>query len=858
MTPTLPAPRLSLAVLLGSLLPAQSWFDAADRTHLPAYGRLCVAMATLDAEGDGDLDLVVGGDGPNELWLNDGAGAFAPAPAGWLPTTADATTAIAVGDVDGDGDDDMVWASAGTRAHLMLNTGGTFVDSTQGRWPALFGTTMALALGDVDGDGDLDVLLGGSSTQSRKLLENNGSGVFTDVSPGRIPPSSLNAFDSDLQLLDADGDGDSDLVVCDPNGGSRLFLNDGAGSFSPGAPLPAMGDAWAVAAGDVDGDGDEDLFFGLDDPVPGIRQDRLLINDGTGVFTDQTAGRVTAVDTYTAQVELIDLDADGDLDVVTRSARSSPLGPRSALVVWIGDGSGNFVDAPGRLPANDQEATALVPLDADGDGDPELAFATSTPSAELYWNDRGSFVPATGPRLPTRQSRTDGLHAVDLDGDGDLDLAAVGWNYAILQSRNRLFENDGAGGFREVAAVFDDGFYSSVVAGDVDGDGDADLVLGLDEGGQNQLWRNDGGWVFANVTTTHVPAIREFTNAVRLADFDGDGDLDWFSAVAGRSMLALNDGTGRFADATAAWIPMVGADSQDAAVGDVDGDGDVDVVVANRGGNFLWLNQGNRFADASSRLPTRVQNTQAVALADLDGDGDLDLILGNTGAYGGSGRSWVVANDGQGNFTAPPVPLADANVEDIGVGDFEGDGDLDVVLGVSGGAPIVYENFGAGGFREVVNAAPATVTSTAAVAFVDLDGDGDLDLAEGNRGADRVLLGVHRQLSSHRLAIPGGDLEFSLRARAVVPGFVPFAVLMAGVPATAPWPTPFGAARLDGSTLAVVAIVGVPAGGATWRMPVGTSPALLGVTGGFQALFVAGPGTVRWALSGLVLETVPR
>lgn len=174
----------------------------------------------------------------------------------------------------------------------------------------------------------------------------------------------------------------------------------------------------------------------------------------------------------------------------------------------------------------------------------------------------------------------------------------------------------------------------SLTLGDVDGDGDLDLVTGQFTG-QNRLYRNDGTGTFTNVTASQMPAGADFTRSVAFGDVDGDGDLD---LVVGNTTnggghlnwLYLNDGSGTFTNVTASQMPGTGDRTRSVALGDVDGD--LDFVAGNATQqNRLLLNDGTgTFSDATaSQMPQVNDSTASMALGDVDGDGDLDLLVGN-------------------------------------------------------------------------------------------------------------------------------------------------------------------------------------------------------------------------------------
>jgi hypothetical protein len=360
-------------------------------------------LRMTDIDGDGDLDLLLpNADGyfdkgepqPFAVYLNDGAGNFSDGSNAIVGLYTGYVRQIAVGDVDGDNDVDLyIPAAWGDADVLLLNESGTFVDNAATHLPGLQSFAGATRFGDVDNDGDLDLLVTEGwampASQPVHLYLNDGSGHFSEANT--LPSEAASGEPIDLDLFDADGDFDLDLLV-DMHGASALFwLNDGAGTFTAAAYPEQSGLKYGPVACDVDGDGDLDVW--TDNAGPNYTE-ALLINDGAGVFTDETAARVSgnvngADDNIVA---CIDIDGDGDFDAAIGSLSDSER-------VLINDGTGNFTLEPDSFP-NIGDGTLWFEFgDIDGDGRLDCATAQGESSSldRLYTGTTNTAVDTVAP-----------------------------------------------------------------------------------------------------------------------------------------------------------------------------------------------------------------------------------------------------------------------------------------------------------------------------------------------------------------------------------------------------------------------------------------------------------------------------
>jgi hypothetical protein len=344
--------------------------------------------------------------------------------------------------------------------------------------PGLAGACMDAASADADGDGDLDLALA-MEFEPNVLLLNDGAGVFTDGSE-RLP---RDVHDSeDVAFADFDRDGDLDLVlVSEDDREDELYLNDGAARFTNASERLVPQDVSnALAVLDLNGDGAPDLLTG------NIGMNRVLINDGRGRFRDETAARwVQEGESRTQDLELADVDGDGDLDVVVGNEGQNGL---------FANEGGRLVDLTARsLPVRLDETREIRAADVDGDGDLDLAVANvrfildESPQDYVLFNDgsgRFAAVDSAGFAEDARSNFT--IQLVDLDRDGDLDALAPSTVFPRgpedAPGDYLALVNDGSGSFAAavrgtVVPASADGNGFDVEVADLDGDGIEDLFF---------------------------------------------------------------------------------------------------------------------------------------------------------------------------------------------------------------------------------------------------------------------------------------------------------------------------------------------------------------------------------------------
>ena len=455
--------------------------------------------------------------------------------------------------------------AAGARAQsFVINT----ADIPSGA-PFNASDTENVDFGDVDGDGDFDAVFadGGEDTMDRnRLWLNNGPGVglgtFTDVTGLALP--DVNDSSRDVEFADIDGDSDLDLFIANHssivNQPSRWWVNaTGTGVYT---------------------DETQARWVGLGGPGSSISSALVLPNGG---FID-----------WSGDGDFADLDNDGDLDLF-HSSYGGAYGGNVPSRVFLNDGAGYFSEFN---PSGFQLTGSNITNGNPGIWSQGIQQSNTT-------NSSGSFCDVA--------SSAADVDLGDTDGDLDIDILHGAISQLPRLFQNRLEEDGGVLGFRDVtAAVFPSdyatgsGHYEQEM-GDLDGDGDLDIFgLNWHAGGfgfTDVTLENTGAGTFAN--TTELPGSESDDEEGDFIDFDNDGDLDLFLAnFSGQDRLYANTnngGTGfSFLNVTGDQLPNLTGVAKDGDACDVDCDGDYDIFVAQS------FNAANVYLENVSQVPDQI------------------------------------------------------------------------------------------------------------------------------------------------------------------------------------------------------------------------------------------------------------
>ncbi len=648
-------------------------------------------------------------------------------------------SSAAWGDYDGDGDLDLVltgFTGSENISRVYRNDGGVFTDIAAGLFGTAFGSC---AWCDYDNDGDLDIAVNGEYPDVTSILTvyRNDEGVF-------MPLDGLwGGLNGTTAWGDYDNDGDLDILVtgrCGDYVGTYVYRND-AGTWSEGlgwglTPLMRGCGSW----GDYDNDGDLDILLtgesDLPEPVA-----RLYSNNATMPNTPPTAPANLAV------------EIEGGLATFTWNAATDGQTPSDGLTynLRVGTTSGGCqVVSP--MASASTGYRRVVQLGNAGCGSTSLTVALPAGTQTIFWSVQAIDAAFAGSPFATQQQAvptafTDieaGLSGLsdcdgawgDYDADGDLDLVAVGQGSFI-------YRNDG-GVFQDIDADLPVATFGAVSWGDYDNDADIDLLIigNTYSGPSSGVYRNDDG-VFADAGAG-LPGV--WFGAAAWGDYDGDGDLDivltGYTATGRLGRIYRND-AGVFTDISAG-LPEVSESS--VAWGDYDNDGDLDLLLMGYTGSEMvtrvYRNDAGAFTDIAAALEQTAWGS--CAWGDCDGDGDLDIAV--NGVVMGE-FTWVIvySNDG-GVFTQGADPMPGGAEGGAAWGDYDNDGDLDLLV-TGGDVSYICRNGGIGNWYGDPSDPhwDFVPLSRGRGSWGDYDNDGDLDiLLTGQDGSGIPVTLVYR------------------------------------------------------------------------------------------------------------------
>jgi len=662
-----------------------------------------------------------------------------------ITTAANAEIVYPV-DIDGDGDLDVIYDNDDADDLMfMLNTssqgGGVVFNNETSTIDNNIDNVSSVHATDLDQDGDMDVLATSRSNDKVVWYENDGAGGFTY----RLISGSVKGA-SDLAVADFDNDGDIDVISV-ANEGNEIswYENDGAAdpNFTTRLYTSSAGGVESVFTVDLDRDGYMDFVCTLS----GEDHIRWYQNNGDSNF----GGPVIIASNLDGVWDIfaIDMNNDGDIDIVSAAVEDDKIS--------LHDNNGSQSFTTNTITTTADGVTSIYPADIDNDGDIDILSAANLDNTISYYENNGSSNPSfTLQIISADVNRPMDVFAADLDRDGHLDILSA----SVADNKIAWYENTtpatsaptfGSKGIHISGTNADQP--SAVIAADLDGDGDQDILSASIADSRINWYKSDGapnpGFVFSNIGVGKEP------NDIFVIDVDRDGDLDvlsaeqalWNNGYSGGIHWYENDGAAS-PSFTRIEIQYSATDGKSVFGIDLDQDGDIDILSASGGEDKIRWYENDGGVDPSftaREISNGVDGASDVRAIDVDGDGDLDVLSAGRNS---DEVAWH-ENNGSQSFTKKVITTNAKTVNEVFGIDLDRDGDIDILSASEDDNKIAwYKNNGSESFTEYTI---ATGSSPYDVYAADLDNDGDID----------VLSGLYSGLSNINWHINDGSQSFT-------------------------------------------------------------------------------------------------
>ncbi|MFT5819156.1 MAG: putative repeat protein (TIGR01451 family) [Crocinitomix sp.] len=681
--------------------------------------RMPVANVASDVDGDGDLDIVIASQDDNKIGWYENIGDNEFLREKPITLQANGITSIFLTDLNGDASQDVLAANSSDNSVVWFENDGAGNFETPILITDLVLNVQAVWAADLDDDGDMDVLTASKDDDKIAWFENLGGGVFGSESILSTSSEGAKA----VSTGDFNGDGDLDIMATSVDDGKIVwFENLGGATFSSENIITDLADGVSSAMiVDVDEDGDLDVV----NSSMTLNEVAWYENTGGGVFAAKEVIATNAIGIRA--VALGDVNVDGEIDII--------YGTDYAIHWSEHSGGGTYLSAVELFNvtaiAHETQCMTIADVNADGTDDIILGindywglesyYYSFRDATLIYSNEGGVF---SDHKVAPTSFRIEDMSVADLNEDGILDIVTASW-----RGDDAIIYYPGLGDDEYAEPILlsnEEEHGTNVFTGDLDGDGDLDVIYA--DGFYPTVYiawcENLGLGVFAE---REIISDDTYTQALELHDLDGDGDLDmvYINSSGTETLWIENLGGGTFSSPVELIIEST---VRSMTFYDMDVDGDMDILTAYYAGNIAWIENVGDGVFGDEHLITDVEPDAygpiQLIMRDMDDDGDHDLI---TNSRFLKTIRYYENIDGTYEEGLTIINSVDT-VNQIGVEDFDLDGDFDIVtLDVYGGVK-TFENTG-----DMEFAAPFLEydypfsSSENYLEIIDADADGDLD-----------------------------------------------------------------------------------------------------------------------------------
>ncbi len=670
-----------------------------------------LSVQLFDVDSDNDLDIVTTDWDGNTISVakNNGDGTFASHSSYNMTGSGVYTGYLASGDIDGDGDLDLVASQTDDEDDpvegltVFFNDGSGDFSTTS----SISATAGDLELMDIEGDGDLDIILayGGEIT----TLLNNGSGSFTTSA---YLASAGSTYIYGIDASDIDGDGDIDLAA---GSYSALHIFENGDLVNVSSTSPSANAANVTASSNIV------VTFNT-------AMDAATFQDTSVIVSGSKSGVLSRGLSVTGSTLTINPTSDflpGENISVTltndlkNTGGTALFAPSTFIFDVAVTGNGNMQFGDTLNVGTSLAVSNFIAADLDNDGDEDLVTRNNN-GLVIFKNSSGTYSEFSTTAFSTIES----LYPGDLDNDGDIDILIK------KSSDNEVIavENDGSGNFtlRDTTTISSSGAYHLIVE-DFDNDGNLDMYYRY--GAQiNYVHWGNGDFSFPS---SSFPTPDFNFDRITSGDVDNDGDIDiiGFGGNDSKMQVVLNNGDRSFSGGAqySSINSPTSSFSYFSKTVDVNGDGYVDIIIPNSDGFQVILNDGDGTFASPISYPTGNYDLQSVNPYDYDGDGDIDLSFYADNDPEGTSHIFFAYNDGTGGFGNQDLFMFNNDAPDYFSGfrndyaltDYDGDGDLDIAgsLRKSGYTTTYYIAF-AENAAGASGSAPTTAASSVSISAI--------------------------------------------------------------------------------------------------------------------------------------------